>query len=462
MRKWFEIALLMLSLITVLLFAPYRFMIFFITGIAFVSLMSKFSKTSVVLDLVALYSCILYLIGPYLGYTYFTESFPMASIMRYYMRVPFEDYFSYALPAIILFMIGLQWFRHKEESGYLQTILLAIKTNLVVKRGYVLIGIGFISYYLRSASPASLHYVFTIMFLFIFAGVLVLYYASNRTLWSNLIAISTVLWILYLGIRSSMFTIVFYMGILMVGIVFIGKNITILTKLAGFVLLATMTISLQFVKSNYRMLVRTGVERNMNVGNFIRLYSQTISNFGEVSDLKNIYPLYLRFNNGYNLALVMNRFPKKQRFDGGAALARSVLASFIPRLFWRNKPLAGGIFNMKYYADLKIDTYSTNVGPIGEAYGGFGKTGGAVFMLFFGLILSLAHRVFIKMCIHNPLLLIFMPLLFYEIIFCMENDTMQALNSLIKTSVLLFFSFKLFPGLLRDKRVTHSFLPLPI
>lgn len=448
----------MLSLITVLLFAPYRFMIFFITGIAFVSLMSNFSKTSVILNLVALYSCILYLIGPYIGYTYFPETFPMASIMRYYMPIPFEDYFSYALPAIILFMIGLQWFRHKDESRYLQTILLAIKTNLVVKYGYILIAIGFISYYLRSMSPASLHYVFTIMFLLIFAGILALYYASNRTLWSNVIAISTILWILYLGIRSSMFTIVFYMGILMVGIIFIGKNSSIITKLVGFALLATMTISLQFVKTNYRLLVRRGVERDMNVGTFIRLYSQTISNVGEVSNLNNIFPLYLRFNNGYNLALVMNRFPQKQGFDGGATLGKSVLASFIPRLFWKNKPVAGGIFNMKYYAGLKIDTYSTNVGPIGEAYGGFGKTGGAIFMLVFGLILSLTHRLFINLCIQSPLLLIFMPLLFYEIIFCMENDTMQALNSLIKTSFFLFIFFMLFPKLLNGGKKIDQFI----
>jgi hypothetical protein len=242
------------------------------------------------------------------------------------------------------------------------------------------------------------------------------------------------------------------MGILILGILFIGKNISMLTKLTGFVTMAILTISLQFVKSNYRMLIRKGVQKEMNVGTFIRLYSQTVSNVAQVTSLGNIYPLYLRFNNGYNLALVMNRFPSKQYFDGGSTLGRSILASFVPRLFWPGKPEAGGIFNMKYYAGLKIDTYSTNVGPIGEAYGGFGKTGGAVFMFFFGLVLSLAHRLFIRLSIGRPLLLIFMPMLFYEIIFCMENDTMQAMNSLIKTSFLLFFCFKLFPGLLKEKQ----------
>jgi len=374
------------------------------------------------------------------------------------MPIPFEDYYSYALPAIILFMIGLQFFRHKAESYYLSSILARVKKGLTVNRGYLLIVIGVLSYYIRTRSPDSLHYVFTIMFLFVFAGILALYYASDKSIISNLIALTVVLWILYLGIRSSMFTIVFYMGILILGIVFIDKKISMLTKMIGFVLMASLTISLQFVKANYRLLIRKGVEREMNVGTFIRLYSQTITKVGQVSNLQNIFPLYLRFNNGYNLALVMNRFPSKQYFDGGSTVGKSVLASFVPRLFWRNKPEAGGIFNMKYYAGLKIDTYSTNVGPIGEAYGGFGKIGGAVFMLFFGLVLSLAHRCFIQLSIHKPMLLIFMPMLFYEIIFCMENDTMQALNSLIKTTIFLFVFFKIFPGLLRDKK---SF-PLPV
>lgn len=112
---------------------------------------------------------------------------------------------------------------------------------------------------------------------------------------------------------------------------------------------------------------------------------------------------------------------------------------------------------MNYYAGIKIDSYSTNVGPIGEAYGSFGRTGGSVFMLFFGLALGLMHRIVVSLSYGKPILLIFMPVLFYEVIFCMENDTMQALNSFVKTAFLLYVLFKLFPGLIKPKgQSAHS------
>ncbi len=57
-------------------------------------------------------------------------------------------------------------------------------------------------------------------------------------------------------------------------------------------------------------------------------------------------------------------------------------------LFWPDKPMAGGKYNMKYYTGINIVGWSTNVGPLGEAWGSFGKVGGIIYMFFIGFIYS--------------------------------------------------------------------------
>ena len=77
-------------------------------------------------------------------------------------------------------------------------------------------------------------------------------------------------------------------------------------------------------------------------------------------------------------------------------------------------------------------------------------------MFLFGTFLSLAYWIFIRLARKHPLLLFWQPLIFYEVIFCMENDTLQALNSLVKISVLLFIVFKLFPTLIQPREILSS------
>jgi hypothetical protein len=67
-------------------------------------------------------------------------------------------------------------------------------------------------------------------------------------------------------------------------------------------------------------------------------------------------------------------------------------SAFVPRFLWADKPMAGGIANMKYYTGYTIKGYTTNVGPLGEAYGSFGVTGGVVFMMVLGTFIRFAYK----------------------------------------------------------------------
>lgn len=428
----------------------YDTIIFIATGIVFFQLILHITKSSIILDVISLYSCILYFVGPYLGYKFFNQGSKITVMYDFVMPIPKETYFHYVFPAIMLFIIGLHLFRKSNESTQLKLITQELENIADNKNGYSLVLLGVVSFYILPYTPIFLKYVVTICFLMTFAGFMILYFSKKTSKLKFIIQVFIIVWIFYYGIKTTMFTIVFYMGVTMAGILALKIKISFLKKLLLVFLFAIFTISLQFVKTNYRTLIRKGVEKDLEISKFINIFYSTLTNISEVTDIKNVFPLHLRFNNGFYLAKVMHRMPRLVPFDGGERVFQTILASFVPRLFWPDKPQAGGIYNMKYYAGIKV-THTVNIGPIGEAYGSFGQTGGVIYMLLFGVLLGLAHRIFISLSFKKPLIFIYMPMIFYETLFCMENDTMQALNSLIKMSLFLFIFLSIFPQLYNSR-----------
>jgi len=102
---------------------------------------------------------------------------------------------------------------------------------------------------------------------------------------------------------------------------------------------------------------------------------------------------------------------------------------------------------MKIYAGVTIREWSTNVGPIGEAYGNFGQVGGWLYMICFAYFIRFSYLSFLKICKRRPIFFVWMPPLFFQTVYVMETDSLQAFNSLIKGAIFLYLMFKLFPTL---------------
>jgi hypothetical protein len=141
----------------------------------------------------------------------------------------------------------------------------------------------------------------------------------------------------------------------------------------------------------------------------------------------------------------MRRFPRIKQHDYGRNLLIAAASSFVPRFLWPDKPEAGGKFNMKYYANITLKGWSTNVGPLGEAYGSFGITGGIIFMLFLGLFVRWAYRKLFTLSRKIPLIICWIPVLFYQITYSAETDTLQILNSFIKSAFFVYILYKFLP-----------------
>jgi hypothetical protein len=244
-----------------------------------------------------------------------------------------------------------------------------------------------------------------------------------------------------------MFTIIAYMGMTLFSFFFLGRKSPMWKKLLSFVVSALLLMIIQSVKPAYRKIVWKEDYEGSKASVFNDLIMDRFSNPSKYMTASAFFPLYQRANQGYNVALVLNRFPALYPHDNGNRLLITVAASFIPRLLWPNKPKAGGVENMKYYTGLTIKGWSTNVGPLGEAYGGFGVIGGIIYMMLLGLFIRLVYRRVFVIARKMPIIILWIPVLFYQVTYSAENDTLQILNSLVKASFFIYILYKLFPVL---------------
>jgi hypothetical protein len=108
-----------------------------------------------------------------------------------------------------------------------------------------------------------------------------------------------------------------------------------------------------------------------------------------------------------------------------------------------------------------------NVGPLGEAYGSFGRNGAIVFMLLLGAFIRAAYRQVFVIARKTPLVVLWIPVIFYEVTYSGENDTLQIVNSILKSSLFVYIIYRAYPDLFKIRQrfkrnlsdVRHSGIP---
>ena len=441
--------MLLLSLVTNW-YAP---LVYVINIIALLMVLEKLGRGIVLREIIALHSCFICLLMPLVGYLVYNYENALARITFRYMPVPQDVYFNYALPAVAGFSLFLCWpISGKKSSDYdlpLKRLIENVKGVLIGNQRYgiyLMIAGVVISVFVQSL-PTSLQYVFTLFYFSAFAGSMYVFFAAPFR-FKKLILISFGLFILAASLRNGMFTIIAYMGMTMFSFFFLGRRIAMWKKLLAFTVAVFLITLIQSIKPEYRQMLKKNYEAN-KVDVFTDLIAKRLTNMDEYITADAFFQMHYRANQGYNMGLVMRRFPGMVPHDNGARLLVVIASAFVPRVLWPDKPEAGGVASMKYYAGIKIAGFSTNVGPLGEAYGSFGVTGGILFMMGLGLFIRFAYsRVFV-IAKKLPLIVLWIPVLFYQITYSAENDTLQILNSLVKSSFFIFMLYKLIPKLFK-------------
>jgi hypothetical protein len=445
-------------------FAP---LIYTMLAVLLIMVLDKLGKGIVLREMIAFHTCFVCLAMPLLGYAQYTRTDISTRAWFRYMVIPESDYFSYALPAVAAFVFAvclpLVGRRTADEGEYVNGLVARIKKILgqphIRAKGIYLIVVGIVMLYVSNFLPQEVRFISLLFYFSAFGGILYVYYSPSFR-YKIPILIIFILFIIANALRSGMFTVLAYMGITMFSFVFLGTRTPFWKKTVVFAACVFALFLIQSVKPSFRAQTWTQEETDeSNAAIFVDLLSEKVSS-GSIFSKKAFFWIYYRANQGFNIALVMQRIPRVQPYDGGNNLMRTAAASVVPRFLWPDKPEAGGKFNMKYYAGRTIKGWSTNIGPVGEAYGSFGPSGGVVYMFILGLFIRWAMRRVFIIASKLPLIICWLPVLFYQVTYSAETDTLQVLNSLFKSAIFIWILFKVWPSLFGVfKRPTRRALP---
>lgn len=422
-----------------------------ITIAAVLSILDKLGRGIVLRESIAALYIFTCLDMPLMGYKVYNFQNTLSRAFKKYMLVPEADYFNLALPAIAGFcmMLSIPMRRDysSDEGETLKVTLEKCRRILVHDQsvGIAIMLIGVFSLVLNELLPVSLKYIGIILFFTSFAGMLYVKY-TNDLPYRKIILFIFIIFIVLNGVLIGMFTIVAYMGITIFSFFFLGSRVSLLRKVTFFILSIFFVVVLQNTKTTYRKMIRNAEIRDNKAAVFAVLFFENLQEGSSFFEERSFFVIYTRMNQGNIVTQVMQRIPSMQPFDDGKYLFKTILSSFVPRFLWQDKPEAGGRFNMKFYAGKRLNMItSMNVGPLGEAYGSFGVRPAILFMVMLGLFIRWVYGIVFRLSRNIPLLVLWLPVLFYQITYSAETDTLQILNSFLKTAFFIWVVYRILP-----------------
>jgi hypothetical protein len=433
-----------------------------LTFLVVFQLINKLGKGIVLLETIAFLYIFTCVFMPYLGYVLYPKSENLSFLWKRFMPVNERIYFSFTLPALCLFCMVLTWplktGKFSSEFEMIQYLRIRIVEKLSNHRqvGLVIISIGLVFSFIYPYIPGSFQFFVLLFYFSSFAGLLYVYYTPSLR-YKYWIIGGFSLFLLLNALNTGMFTVVAYMGLTIFSFFFLGNKASFFKKFSFFIIGFLLLIVLQNTKKEFRAFTWGKKYEGSKVELFSEIF---VNNFSKGEDLfaKNtFFPIYMRTNQGFNIALVMKRFPSIYPHDNGKFMVTNVASSLVPRFLWPDKPEAGGKFNMKYYTGWTITNWSTNIGPLGEAYGAFGFWGGILFMGLLALFVRWIYKRLITLSFrYNPLLICWIPVLFYQVTYSGETDTLQIVNALLKTAFFIFLLYRIVPTWFGNSREGNS------
>jgi len=417
------------------------------------SFVDDLGKKLVILDVAILISIITCLLLPIAGYHYFTSTNMQSKMWFNFMRVPSDEYYSFMFPATLSMMIGMKLplFYRNQTFKNQEHYMVNVKAYLAGTKwqGLIMVAIGLSASLIKSHVPASLNFVLFLLSYLIFVGIFYCLYSNIPFKHLILVIVFSVLMVR--SITGGMFGEMIFIGALTVILVALGSKINFSKKL--FILMAGIfgIILIQAIKPSFRKHTWFGRSKGNQLSIFKDILTEKIKNpTSLLDDQKMLFIMYARFNQGQIISNVLYSVPLKYPYANGDVIFTSLAASVVPRVIWPEKPTAGGAYNFQRFLGITLRGWSANISPFGEAWGNFGKAGGIIFMLFFGLLFNFLLCYTLKLAVLYPSLILWFPYLFFYAV-SIENDMLTMVNSFSKAAIFTYFMYKAFPRVFRLK-----------
>lgn len=376
------------------------------------------------------FMCLQFFAGPVLAYNGFDAyQYPL-----YRMKIDELTYFQYAIPAVILFIIGLHLKAgdNRGENLNIEQIKLFYKKERYLPFALILLGLG--SGFVATYFSTDLAFIFYLLSSAKFIGLFILIIGIDKIqLIPSIVVIGS---IISSSFGSGMFHDLVTWSIYIISVLGIKYRFSFWVKCSGLLVFIFLMAVIQILKADYR--IATSLEnKEANVETFYELYQKENQSKGVLS-FENLAASCVRINQGFIITNIMTNVPAKVPFSKGSELYLLLESAILPRFLAPNKLNAGDrtLFTKYSGIPLKQGT-SMGLSSLGDAYINFGILGGSLFMLGLGLLYSFILNSFGKYSVSFPVLTFFTSLAFYYPI-RPDCELQTILGHLFKSCFLIF------------------------
>jgi hypothetical protein len=417
------------------------------------SFVDNLGKKLIVLDVAIMLAIITCLILPLAGYHFFTYTNMQSRVWGTFMRVPSDEYYSFMFPATLALIAGMKLpiFYNKKIYADHERYMINVKAYLKGTKwqGFILVLIGLFASLFKNYVPSSLSFVFFLLNYLMYVGIFYCLYSDIPNKRIILVLVFCVL--IVRSILGGMFGEMIFIGALTVILLALGRKISFSKKFAILLVGVFGIVVLQAIKPTFRKQTWFGRNKGSELTIFTNLLVEKVNSPSTLfNDQKMLFALYSRFNQGQIISNVLYSIPLKYPYAHGETIVTSLAASIVPRFLWPDKPESGGAYNFKRFLGITLRGWSANISPFGEAWGNFGKGGGIVFMLFFGLLFNFLLSYLLKLALKYPSIILWLPYLFFYAV-SIENDTLSMVNSFSKAAIFTYFVYSVFPKIFKLK-----------
>ncbi len=384
-------------------------------------MMWKAGKTFPILYLFFFTYFLQYIFSSYFIYNEYRE-------LKTFMPIPQEQYFNYAVPAILFLFLGVFLF-HKEID--IKDLLKKIDPKDASKLGYLLLfislffdGLNFLGISIFESLLSFTSYLkYLAAFCFLFSGTILSYFILAMIYVELAISV----------IKSGVFVSFFVWSLFLIIFFGLKHSVSFGMRIFFFFLFIPVVTTIQSVKEDYRKKVWTGKEEG-SIGLLSDLAGKQESNENEpFSKSQGVVKTLGRLCEGWHLGLTLRQVPKRVPIAHGKEMLTDIVSSVIPRVIVADKKSVNSREKFYKYTGHKLrGRTSMSIGVIGDFYINFGEYGSYLALFVFGALISISVRWFIiRYVIPDPINIIWIPFILSYLIRA-NNDFYIFFNALVK------------------------------
>lgn len=352
--------------------------------------------------------------------------------LRAQMRIPQEQYFDYAIPAMFFLFAGVFIFN---KNISIVDALERIDQQSAKKLGLMLIAISYLFDVAAFVGVPNMSSFLSFTNYLKYIGAMALFF-SPSLLNHGLIAL-TFISLAGDALRVGIF-IDFFIWSTYYFLVFSLKYKLSFVLRSFFALAAIpLLITIQSVKKEYREATWSG-KQQADLETLSELAEEeemrTVAGSKEgFANSRGVVRTVGRLNQGWHLGLVLRWVPSQRAFSDGEEFWGDIEGTILPRVFFPNKKVIGGQGKFREFTGYKlIGKTSMTIGVLGDFFINFGRVGSFVGLFIFGALISRLLYGFVKKyVINDPINVVWIPFLCSYLIRA-NNDFYIVINSFVK------------------------------